>query len=360
MTTSRLSKEEWREQTEQRIAAAQETLAAEVAALQSGEDWQRFLDLQAKLHSYSPNNSLLVARQHARAFADGLVKDPDPGYVAGFGMWRSLGRSVERGQRGYVVLAPYRYDRKVAVDADGNSRQIGRNETGVEGERVETRRVLAGFRLEHVFSVHQTSGPDLPEPPRPELLAGEAPSGLGAAVLALIEAQGFRVDTVPDAAAIDGANGRTSWNSRQVVVRADMDDAQMTKTLIHEAGHLLLHSGPPGQFLPRPLKEVEAESVAYVVSAAHGMATDGYSFPYVASWAGDDGTKAVQATQTRVAQAARAIIEASPAVHTEGGRPPGAAVAAAAAESRRAALVERLEPGQPATQTAEATPCIEL
>ena len=52
------------------------------------------------------------------------------------------------------------------------------------------------------------------------------------------------------------------------------------------------------------------------------METDSYSFPYVAAWAGEDGMKAVQATQARVAQAARRIIEASPAVHGAGGKPP--------------------------------------
>ena len=74
------------------------------------------------------------------------------------------------------------------------------------------------------------------------------------AVMRLIEARGYRVDP------------------------ADMDDAAMVKTLIHEAGHILLHESPPGMFLPRSRKEVEAESVAFVVAAAHGMSTDQYSF----------------------------------------------------------------------------------
>jgi len=349
-----VSKEDWRERTAQRIAAAQETLAAEIEALQSGEDWQRFLSLQARLHAYSPNNCALIAAQHAQAFADHLVDDPDPGYVAGFALWRSLGRSVNRGQHGYAVLAPRRYDRKVAVDADGNSRPVQTGEPMTEGETLTTRRVLAGFRVEYVFSVHQTSGPNLPEAPLPQLLAGEAPEGLGAAVLGLIEGRGFRVDTVPDSESIGGANGRTDWTSRSVVVRADVDDAQMTKTLVHEAAHVLLHGEPPGQFLPRALKEVEAESVAFVVAASHGMATDEYSFPYVATWAGEDGVRAVQATQARVAQAAGRIIEASTAAHVEGGRPPGAA-AVAAQRTAQAATTHR-----PALDPVESSPSMEL
>jgi hypothetical protein len=35
----------------------------------------------------------------------------------------------------------------------------------------------------------------------------------------------------------------------------------------------------------RGIREVEAESVAYVLLAHHGLTTGGSSFPYVAGWA---------------------------------------------------------------------------
>jgi hypothetical protein len=101
------------------------------------------------------------------------------------------------------------------------------------------------------------------------------------------------------------------------------DDLTAVPWCRKEAAHVLLHDLPPGRYLPRPLKEIEAESVAYVVSSVHGMDTDGYSFPYVAAWAGDSGRRAVSETQGRVAQAAWAIITLSPAEHALGGRPPG-------------------------------------
>jgi hypothetical protein len=157
----------------------------------------------------------------------------------------------------------------------------------------------------------------------------------------MIEDAGYRVDTVAGAAAIGGANGQTDWGHKIVLVRSDMDEAAMVKTLIHEAAHVLLHTDPPGMYLPRPLKEVEAESVAYVVASAHGMATGDYSFPYVASWAGEAGAKAVQATQLRVAKTSRQIIESSSAPHTGGGRVPGVEAAIAAAQARRAELEAR-------------------
>lgn len=315
------------ERTAAKIAAAQEALAEQVAALRTGEDWQRFLTFQAKLHQYSPNNVLLIHVQHAQAHAGGLVGAPEPTYVAGFQTWKAFGRSVMKGQSGYAILAPLAGNRRVAVGVAGEDRPLAIGERAEPEETEERRRQLRGFKISHVFDVSQTTGEPIPEPTRPQLLRGEAPVGLGAAVLTLIEDRGFSVSTVADAAAIGGANGQTNWADRTVVVREDMDDAAMVKTLLHEAAHVLLHEGSPGQLLSRPLKEVEAESVAFVVTSAHGMATDDYSFPYVAGWAGDDPVAAIQATQRRVARAARAILEASPAEHGSGGKIPGADLA---------------------------------
>jgi len=328
------ARQEPAERAAARVAVAQETLAAEVATLRSGEDWRRYLDFQAKLQSYSPNNVMLVACQHARAFADGVVLSAELTYVAGFNTWIALGRAVNKGQHGYEILAPCRYDRRLAADSEGHARALAKTDTPAEGENVEARKVLAGFRVEHVC-MSQTTGVELAEPPRPMLLKGEAPPGPGAAVLALIEVCGFAVDTVPDAGAIQGANGQTNWASRTVVVCSDMDDAAMVTTLVHEAAHVLLHEAPPGQYLPRVTKEVEAESVAYAVAATHGMCSDGYSFPYVAAWEGEDAAKAVVATQDRVATAAGWIIEASPALQLSGGKAPGVETAIAAARSAR-------------------------
>ena len=53
------------------------------------------------------------------------------------------------------------------------------------------------------------------------LVEGVAPRGLGAAVMGLLEGRGYRVDTVPDAAPLGGANGRTTWDTRSVLVRAE-------------------------------------------------------------------------------------------------------------------------------------------
>jgi hypothetical protein len=223
-------------------------------------------------------------------------------------------------------LAPNRQAARVATDAAGHERVLGAGEATWAGASLQTRRVLHGFRIEHVFAAEQTAGAPLPEPPKPRLLDGQAPVGLWDSIIGQVTDHGFAVRMVGSAEHLGGANGRVTWDSRLVEVRSDMSEAARAKTLIHELGHIVLHdpASPAGSVHSvRGLKEVEAESVAFIVADAHGMATDDYTFPYVTSWAGQDGTKAVRASASRVGSAAKSIIDASAAGHGTGGRAPG-------------------------------------
>ncbi|MHB8186290.1 MAG: ArdC-like ssDNA-binding domain-containing protein [Dermatophilaceae bacterium] len=314
------------EEINDRVALAQARIEAAVGAIQSGSEWSNYLKLQSSLHRYSANNVWLIASQHAAAFEQGLVDTPWPTYVAGFNSWRALGRSVAKGQHGYQMLAPNRRAARVATDPGGHSRTLGTDEAPSADDSLETRRVLKGFRIEHVFAAEQTTGVPLPEPPMPKLLDGKAPDGLWDNIIGQITDGGYVVRLVASADDLGGANGRTTWDARLVEIRSDMDEAARTKSLLHELGHVVLHDPATlaGKVHPtRALMEVEAESVAFIVADSHGMATGDYTFPYVTAWAGQDGTKAVRATASRVASAAQSIIEASTANHGTGGRAPG-------------------------------------
>ena len=104
-----------------------------------------------------------------------------------------------------------------------------------------------------------------------------------------------------------GANGVTDFVARTVRVRTDVDDLQAVKTLSHELAHCLMHD-PEQAAIARIRGEVEAESVAYVVCQAAGMATTTYSLPYLARWSGGDGTL-ITATADRVLATARGILD---------------------------------------------------
>lgn len=315
-----------RSDSEAKLSELHERLVHSVEELVSGEDWKRALEFAAHFRSRSFNNSLLIWTQHKAAFEAGLVPTAIPKYVAGFQQWHKLGRSVVTGQRGYMILAPRtaRFATTTPLDA-ASWRRLDPRERPRPGEVV--RSGVVGARPAYVWDVSQTDGPPVAELPRPELLQGAAPEGLWVELASLVAAEGFRLSSVADAASIGGANGRTDFSSRQVMVREDVDPAARTKTLAHELAHVRLH-GPDHEALAhRGIGEVEAESVALMIAAAHGMDTRAYTVPYVAGWAStvpnSDAAAVVQQTGERVRRAAVAILDALPTKQVGAGDPPG-------------------------------------
>ena len=312
---------------EEKLEALPQKLAESVSALVTGEDWKRALEFAAKFRSRSFNNTMLIYVQHYAAFQEGRVPEPVPSYVAGFKQWLSLNRHVMKGQSGYAILAPVTARFASSTPANAESwRRLGRGEKPRPGEVVRSR--LVGLKSAHVWDLTQTDGDPVPESPRPALLQGQAPEGLWDGLADQITAQGFELRLVSHAGAIGGANGLTDYTTREVSVRMDMDDAAQVKTLAHELGHVMLH-GPDNADAAthRGIAEVEAESVALMVGAGHGLATDDYTVPYVAAWAssvpGKSPVEVVQSTAERVRGAAVAILNKLETRQIGNGDPPG-------------------------------------
>lgn len=256
-----------------RLQAVHDQLTASVDALANSDAWGQMLAVAARFHRYSPNNVLLIT-----------VQRPEATLVAGYGTWQQMGRQVNRGERGIAILAP------VITRADP------------EPDQATVSKVLRGFRVTHVFDVSQTDGKPLPDT-GPSLLAGGSPRGLWDRLADQVHAAGFTLDRGECGA----ANGYTDHVRRHVRVRDDVSPAQASKTLAHELAHVLLH-GPDQPPRARHVAEVEAESVAYVITAAAGLPTEGYSVPYVASWSSGD-SDVVREASTRVLSTARHIID---------------------------------------------------
>ncbi|NCD17074.1 MAG: serine/arginine repetitive matrix protein 2 [Actinobacteria bacterium] len=326
-----------------RVIAAHDTLIDLVEGLQSSSDWKAALDTAARFHRYSFGNSLLIAASHARAFAEGRVPDPHPDLVAGYRTWQGLGRQVQRGQQGHTILCPRT---RIVRDTDtpkGDDRTQNHTEPPDGADVVSAQRRVTGWTTATVFSLSQTDGEPLLLPPRPALLQGAAPPGLWDGLVAQLRDLGFDVVTVQTSEDIGGANGVTNFTTHLVRVRTDMDDAAQVKTLAHELGHVLLHdparTGTDPRDIHRGVLEVEAESVAYLIGAAHGMDTTGYTLPYVATWAGGtDPAATVRATAERVVRTARTVLDALPTDHGLGGQPPAVGRNVRPAERRTRAI----------------------
>jgi len=194
-----------------------------------------------------------------------------------------------------------------------------------------TRRKPDTPHQDHEFSrqdVSQTDGDPVPERPQPMLVDGHAPPGLWDALAAQIRNRGYQLADAPDAAALGGANGVTDFTARTVTVRTDMPDAARVKTLAHELGHIASgHESRGGDGLHRGIQEVEAESVATMVTAAYGMDTTGYTVPYVATWSTTvkdrDPVDVVRGTGELVRRTALAILDYLPEPSGGDGTPPG-------------------------------------
>jgi excisionase family DNA binding protein len=252
-----------------------------IAALTDSTAWQRYLDVQHKFHQYSWGNCLLITLQR-----------PDATRVAGYHAWQKLGRQVQVGERGINILAPIVY------------KQAANDEQSTESPEL---RVLRAFRTASVFDVSQTKGEPLPE--IATRLLGDEPIHAFRRLQSVAGELAFHVDitTLPGS-----RNGDCNFVDRVIRLRDDIAPAQMVKTLAHELGHVMLHfpSELPSQGLSRELKELEAESVAYVVCHELGLDSSLYSFGYIAHWAGDGylADKGIETSAARINKAAHTIL----------------------------------------------------
>jgi antirestriction protein ArdC len=276
------------------LTRAHERLTAAVAALVDGDAWQTMLQVAARFPRYSTNNVLLITAQR-----------PDATTVAGLRTWNTLGRRVRKGERGIAILAPCTYRPQAKPGSDGEAAVDTAD--SADPDRREGR-VLRGFRVAYVFDVTQTDGQPLPEV-APGPLTGDAPAQLWQRLAQVVEADGYRIERGP----CGGAYGHTRFTEHIVRVRDDVAPAQATKTLAHELGHIRAehHTRFAENYHRdthcRGIAEVEAESIAYVVSAAAGLDTTDYTVPYVAHWAEGD-TAVLRDSAARVITLARGIL----------------------------------------------------
>lgn len=152
------------------------------------------------------------------------------------------------------------------------------------GEEKAPERRLAGLRMGTVFDVSQTEGKGLPSLGIDEL-RGDI-EGYEAVMGASRKASTYLIVFEDIEGGAKGYFSRAE--PKRITVQEGMSQAQTLKTAVDELAHSVMHDVEPSKeraSIPdRGTLEVQAESVAYVVSSRLGLNMSDYSFGYIASW----------------------------------------------------------------------------
>ena len=275
------------EERAERLAAAREQLLAGIDTLMTSDGWEQLITSRAWLRRYSFYNVLMILQQC-----------PSATDVRPLSEWKREGYGYMRKGTHKIKIWKPRFRPAEPDNTTGTDSAIGSADD-------TTKTALSGFMLVPVVDVSQLQGDPRvhrPAPPSPIELSGDAPAGLWDGIAALITARGYTVER----ADCGSAYGKTIWSERRVLVRPDVDPAQVAKTLTHELAHILCDHELRRADTLRHVREVEAESVACIVTAVCGLDTLAYSVPYVAGWADDRDT--ARASAHRVLTVADTIL----------------------------------------------------
>jgi hypothetical protein len=295
------TKEERRAATEQKAQELKGRIDAHLddlyQSLQNGhsEKVQELLAYFASFHRYSMGNQILITLQ-----------DKNATIVAGYKTWEEKGRTVKKGEHGIAILAPMIGKKKTEAGpknsdlTEATTLQDNHTFTKQKAQEEEKEPVLYGFRTVYVFDITQTEGEPLPTLGS---VKGDATEALQR-LKQYVTDRGIILEYVPKDS-IGEANGYS--NMGKIVLVEGREPADEFRTLAHEIGHEELHPNISTRvFLPKQVKETEAEAVAFVVCQAMGLDTNTISQDYILLHQG--GVELLTASLERIQEASSTIL----------------------------------------------------
>lgn len=276
----KMSKEEAENKRKATIDKAIEVMNKGVYDYLDSDRFKTLLDTLSKFYDYSVNNTLMI-----------LGQNPKATQLAGYNKWQNdFNRQVKSGEKGLMIWMPVEIkvkENQYVLDKDGN-RILG-DDGKFKREEVEVKKRT--FKIGYTFDVSQTEqieGKDVIELSPVKELEGDV-KDYQALTKALME-----ISPVPIKIEAFTAPAKGCYNSltNEIMIQPDMSEVQTIKTMIHEIAHSIVHSEENLNQLKQKEnvefskneKEVQAESIAYIVSSHLGIDTSDYSFPYVATW----------------------------------------------------------------------------
>lgn len=262
------------------VAETIKTLEKEMTNIFNDTNYKKFLSLMSNFNNYSLNNLQLI-----------LIQKPDATNVASFETWKKSGRYVKKGETGIRIIFPIKYLK---------------NKKNEENEETKEQSNIY-FKVGSVFDISQTEvakgKEDLLKKYKPKILDNNDPAFVEYIELFKSISQ-FPIyfDDFNNAK----ANGYCDFGTDEIHIKNSLPAAQKLKTIIHEVAHSLLHKDSD---LSKELKEIEAESVAFVVSNNIGLDSSEYSFGYLASWSKEKDIKELKPLLERIHKTATNILK---------------------------------------------------
>ena len=260
------------------------------------DNYKNYLEGMSHFNNYSARNIRLIKAQLPKA-----------SMVASFNEWKKRNGHVNKGEKALYVQAPITVIKK---DVDGNP--IINSETG-------EKETLTYFKPVPVFDISQVSpvkGKELNLPKMGEVIPSQITKEYYQNVYRSLRDISQKENGIPIRfRELEKSDGSYSPKTNEITIKKGMTYEQTLSTLIHEIAHSELHNKKSlterfeGK-LTRSSKELQAESIAYVVSNHLGFDTSNDSFAYLASWSQEpDGLENLKAQLEIVQEEASSLMK---------------------------------------------------
>ena len=235
-------------------------------------NWKGYMDCMSKIPDYSANNTLLIMLQQLQR-----KRDFSP-LVRGYKTWtKDFKRHVVKGTKGYKILAP------VMVPLLKNGQKVLKD----DGKPVMR---PANFRAISIFDHRDTEGEPLPQKPDTSHVMAQQDGKVDYMLLnGLLEVAKARKVTINRCVSKDelGTAHGCCWfmnegMASKIDLREDLTEITEVTVLMHELAHSILHNRDEYEgHSPLSIKELEAESTAYLVAKHYGIDTSAKAFDYI-------------------------------------------------------------------------------
>ena len=285
--------------------------------LMTSEKYLDFLNTMAERPRYSFNNTVLV-----------YLQKPDATFLTGYGKFReTYGHQVIQGEKGIKIFAPIIRKKK-------NNLIEGEIEKSKDNKEEKEEETIVGFRMVKIFDISQTKpimekteeGNEIPCKKAQKLIDSlsylkmvnlwaedeEFQEELLAAAKDMIDIPVKEKELSPD---LGGYFRFQDKDNLHIVLNNKFGITSRFTTLLHEWTHYHLHNPFKKETewitekFKKQDKEIQAESVAYIVAKHFGIDSSPESFKYVASWSKEKDIKDLKTSMEIIQKTAATFIE---------------------------------------------------